>query len=420
MKQSKTITYLKSKITKIVFLLMLVRLGLYIPIPNVDLDIFTQNQMDTKIFGFATMLTGSSFLSIGSLGILPYINASIMIQLLVPVIPGLEQLQKDEGEFGRQQITKYTRYLTFIWSIFLSSGLACFLVKPTIFNWTWILGLQIVLALVTGSMLSMWFCELITQEKLGNGSSILIFINIIGNVPNSLNDLNNALFGKISYFDNLKTSSQILILYFFFVSVIILFQTAYKKVYIISAKQLTQNSSNQNFFTFKNTYLPFKINQGGIMPLVFSSTIVGFIMSLAKFFIKLTFINDFAYSFINFLSIALNIILIIFFSCFYAALVLKPNDISQNLTKMAYIIPEIRQGKDTTKYLENLVERLAFIGGLFLSFLVFFPLIIDNFLQVNIFKNVTSLLILIGVITDVTAELRVYRVLLKYEKLFKR
>merc|ERR1712160_100418 len=349
---------------------------------------------------------------IGALGILPYINASIIIQLLVPVLPQLEQLQKEEGEFGRQQITRYTRYLALIWAVILSSAIAFFLVKPIIFDWS------ISLALVTGSILSMWFSELITEEGLGNGSSMLIFINIVGSIPNSFSDLNNALFSQASYLDNLRISGQGLIFYLFVVSVIILFQDSYKKINIVAAKQLNISSSNQsqNFSQLKNSYIPLKVNQGGIMPLVFSSTIAVFLAYPVQQLLNLGFVNpSFATSFLSVYSIILNILLVVFFSCFYAALVLKPDDISQNLAKMAYSIPGIRQGKDTTKYLEKTVARLAFMGGLFLAFLAFFPLVIGNVLQVNIFKNVTSLLILIGVITDVTSQIRGYLVARKYE-----
>jgi len=412
--QSETTALLKAKITKILFLLLLVRLGLYIPVPNIDLDLFSQNQNTNPIFGFAKTLTGSSFLGIGALGILPYINASIIIQLLVPVLPQLEQLQKEEGEFGRQQITRYTRYLALIWAIILSSAIAFFLVKPIIFDWSISLALEIILALVSGSILSMWFSELITEEGLGNGSSMLIFINIVGSIPNSFSELNNALFSQASYLDNLRISGQGLIFYLFVVSVIILFQDSYKKINIVAAKQLNLSSSDQsqNFSQLKNSYIPLKVNQGGIMPLVFSSTIAVFLAYPVQQLLNLGFVNN---SFLSVYSITINILLVVLFSCFYAGLVLKPDDISQNLAKMAYSIPGVRQGKDTTKYLEKTVARLAFLGGLFLAFLAFFPLVVGNVLQVNIFKNVTSLLILIGVITDVTSQIRGYLVARKYE-----
>ena len=414
MEQSETTALLKAKITKILFLLLLVRLGLYIPVPNIDLDLFSQNQNTNPIFGFAKTLTGSSFLGIEAIGILPYINASIIIQLLVPVLPQLEQLQKEEGEFGRQQITRYTRYLALIWAIILSSAIAFFLVKPIIFDWSISLALEIILALVTGSILSMWFSELITEEGLGNGSSMLIFINIVGSIPNSFSELNNALFSQASYLDNLRISGQGLIFYLFVVSVIILFQDSYKKINIVAAKQLNLSSSDQsqNFSQLKNSYIPLKVNQGGIMPLVFSSTIAVFLAYPVQQLLNLGFVNN---SFLSVYSITINILLVVLFSCFYAGLVLKPDDISQNLAKMAYSIPGVRQGKDTTKYLEKTVARLAFLGGLFLAFLAFFPLVVGNVLQVNIFKNVTSLLILIGVITDVTSQIRGYLVARKYE-----
>lgn len=414
MEQSETTALLKAKVTKILFLLLLVRLGLYIPVPNIDLDLFSQNQNTNPIFGFAKTLTGSSFLGIGALGILPYINASIIIQLLVPVLPQLEQLQKEEGEFGRQQITRYTRYLALIWAVILSSAIAFFLVKPIIFDWSISLALEIILALVTGSILSMWFSELITEEGLGNGSSMLIFINIVGSIPNSFSELNNALFSQASYLDNLRISGQGLIFYLFVVSVIILFQDSYKKINIVAAKQLNLSSSDQsqNLSQLKNSYIPLKVNQGGIMPLVFSSTIAVFFAYPVQQLLNLGFVNN---SFLSVYSITINILLVVLFSCFYAGLVLKPDDISQNLAKMAYSIPGIRQGKDTTKYLEKTVARLAFMGGLFLAFLAFFPLVVGNVLQVNIFKNVTSLLILIGVITDVTSQIRGYLVARKYE-----
>ena len=130
MKISETIFLLQKKITKILGLLLLVRLGLYIPVPNIDLDIFSQGQNINPMFSFARTLTGSSFLGIGALGILPYINSSIIIQLLTSVLPNLERLQKEEGELGRQKISRYTRYLTFVWAVVLSTAIAFFLIKP--------------------------------------------------------------------------------------------------------------------------------------------------------------------------------------------------------------------------------------------------------------------------------------------------
>lgn len=422
MATSETLNLLKIKILKILGLLILVRLGLFIPVPNVDLDIFIQGQGTNQLFGFAKNLTGSSFLAIGSLGILPYINSSIVIQLLTPVIPSLERLQKEEGELGRQQISKYTRYLTFFWALILSSGIAYFLIKPIVFNWSAFLGAKIVIALTTGSMLSMWFAELITNENLGNGSSMLIFINIVGGIPANFTEFSQNLNSE-SIGNNFSAVGVATLIYLSIVTVIVLVQDSYKKINIVSARQLNFNYLKQDTQTteLKNSYIPVKLNQGGIMPLVFSTTIA----TLLFYPLQLALVNIFSVvgnslgNILTVVSFGLNIVLVVFFSSFYALLVLKPKDLSENLTKMSYSIPGLKQGKETTQYLEQIISRLAFMGGIFLAFLAFFPFLIGNFFQFNIFKNLTSLIILIGVITDVSSQIRGYLVSQNYES-FKK
>lgn len=415
---SETTNLLKQKIFKILGLLFFIRLGLYIPVPCVDLDIFSQNQVVNPLFGFARNLTGSSFLGIGSLGILPYINSSIVIQLLTPVVPALERLQKEEGELGRQQINRYTKYLTLAWALILSTSCAFFLVKPVVFNWNLILALKIILSLTTGSMLSMWFAELITNENLGNGSSMIIFINIIGGLPGSINEFGNTL-NSADGINNFILIGSLFLVYLLIVCVIILVQDSYKKINVVSARQLNFNYLEQNTqdVELKSSYIPIKLNQGGIMPLVFSTTIATLLFyPLQLALTKVLSIPGFSLSnILTFISFGLNIVLVVFFSSFYALLVLKPKDLSENLTKMAYAIPGFKQGKQTTQYLEQIISRLAFMGGLFLAFLAFFPFLLTTIFQVSIFKNVTSLVILIGVITDVSSQIRGYLVSQNYE-----
>ena len=416
MAASETINLLKEKIFKILGLLILIRLGLYIPVPTVDLDIFSQNQISNPLFGFAKNLTGSSFLGVGSLGILPYINSSIVVQILTPVIPDLERLQKEEGELGRKQITRYTRYLTFGWAIVLSTAVAYFLVRPVVFNWSLGLGFKIIASLTTGSMLSMWFGELITNEGLGNGSSMIIFINIIGSIPASLDELSKKMSGNTNL-NSLAVLGEALLGYLLIVLIIVLVQDAYKKISIVSARQLNFDYTEQNVQNpeSKNTYIPIKLNQGGIMPLVFSTTIATVLFYPLQVFLTGLFKGVGVANLLTLTSFGLNIVLVVFFSSFYALLVLKPKDLSQNLAKMAYIIPGLRQGKQTTQHLEQVISRLAFMGGLFLAFLAFFPILLGNIFEFNIFKNLTSLLILIGVITDVTSQIRGYLVSQNYE-----
>jgi preprotein translocase subunit SecY len=419
---SETTNLLRQKIIKILGLLIFIRLGLYIPVPGVDLDIFSQNLTLNPLFGFAKNLTGSSFLGIGSLGILPYINASIVIQLLTPVVPALERLQKEEGELGRQQITRYTKYLTLFWALVLSIACAFVLVKPVVFNWNALLALKVILSLTTGSMLSMWFAELITNENLGNGSSMIIFINIIGGLPSSITELSKNLQNA----DSLTSLSIITCLFFIYlliVCIIVLVQDSYKRINIVSARQLNFNSLEQNYqnLELKNSYIPIKLNQGGIMPLVFSTTVA----TVLFYPLQVGLTNLFSMTglgltnLLTLVSFLLNIVLLVFFSSFYALLVLKPKDLSENLTKMAYAIPGLKQGRQTTQYLEQIISRLAFMGGLFLAFLAFFPFLLTTVFQLTVFKNITSLVILIGVITDVSSQIRGYLVSQNYES-FKK
>jgi len=418
MVRSETTNLLKEKILKILGLLVLIRLGLYIPVPNIDLDIFTQNQVSNPLFGFAKNLTGSSFLGVGSLGILPYINSSIVIQLLTPVLPSLERLQKEEGELGRQQISKYTRYLTFGWALILSTSVAFFLVKPIVFNWSIILALKIIASLTTGSMLSMWFAELITNENLGNGSSMIIFINIIGSIPANFNEFSQNL-ANTSSIASLATTATVFALYLFIVCMIVLVQESYKKIDIVSARQLNFNSTEKDpqSSELKNSYIPIKLNQGGIMPLVFSTTIATLLFYPLQLFLSGLFgaMGIELTGFLTLVSFLLNLVLVIFFSSFYALIVLKPKDLSENLTKLAYSIPGLKQGKETTQYLEQIISRLAFMGGIFLAFLALFPLVLAGLFHFNVFKNLTSLVILVGVITDVSSQIRGYLISQNYE-----
>jgi preprotein translocase subunit SecY len=412
MENITTRTLLKNKIFKILGLLLLVRLGLYVPVPGVDLDIFTQGQSLNPMFGFAKTLVGNSFLGVGCLGILPYINASIIIQILTPIFPKLEKLQKEEGELGRQQLNRYIRYLTFLWSCVLSTGVAFFLIKPLSFDWNLFLASKIIISLTTGSMLSMWFAELITEESLGNGSSMIIFINIVGGIPNNINNLLQTI-SQTSLSQSAATISQSFLVYLFTVLIIIIFQDAFKKVNVVSAKQLT----TQDEANLQNSFIPLKLNQGGIMPLVFSSTVALVLVYPVQILLNnLSAGNSsFAATTLTIYSFLINLILVIFFSCFYVSLVLKPNDMAENLGKMAYNVPGVRPGKDTANYLEKTIIRLAFIGGVFLAFLAFFPFLVGNLLKITLFKNLTSLLILIGVVTDTTSQIRGYLISTRYE-----
>ena len=258
-------------------------------------------------------------------------------------------------------------------------------------------------------MLTAWLGELITKEELGNGSSMILFMNIASGLPSNLTQFS---FDNLSSIKNLSALFISYLVYFGIVILVVLVQYSYKRVEIVSAKQLNFNSLEQSFVSskLKNGYIPLKLNQGGIMPLVFSSTIATFILVP----LQVIFPNVNLLTLFNFV---LNLILVVFFSAFYALLVLNPKDLSTNLTKMSYNVPGLKQGKATTRYLEQVIVRLALLGGIFLAFLTFFPIIVGNVFKFNLFKNLTSLIFLIGVITDVTSQVKGYLISRNYEGL---
>jgi len=247
---------------------------------------------------------------------------------------------------------------------------------------------------------------------------MIIFINIIGSIPANFNEFAQNL-NNTSSINSIVTTMFVFLLYLFIVCMIVLVQESYKKIDIVSARQLNFNSAEKGSQSteLKNSYIPIKLNQGGIMPLVFSTTIA----TLLFYPLQIVLANIFAAmgaqltSFLTLVSFFLNLVLVIFFSSFYALIVLKPKDLSENLTKLAYSIPGFKQGKETTKYLEQIISRLAFMGGIFLAFLALFPFVLSGLFHFNVFKNLTSLVILVGVITDVSSQIRGYLISQNYE-----
>lgn len=397
-------------------LLILSRLGTFIPVPGVDHDAFYQSIATNPIVTFLNIFSGGGFASIGifALGIVPYINASIVIQLATTSIPSLEKLQKEEGETGRQKISQITRYIALGWAAIQSLGVS-FWVRPYVFNWDTLFVIQMTLALTTGSMLIMWFSEQITEKGIGNGPSLLIFINIIAGLPK-----------LIQQKSSLATNNQVLELFvlasIFLVMIIgiIFIQEGSRRIPIVSARQLGKGQSQS-----KTSYLPLRLNQGGVMPIIFASAIL-----VLPAYLSQIIQNQFLLNFLALLSpnsrdknlyLIFYFSLILFFSYFYASLIINPNDVSQNLKKMESSIPGVRPGKATTDYLQKTLNRLTFLGALFLAFIAVIPSIIENMTNISTFKGLgaTSLLILVGVAIDTSRQIQTYLISKNYENIMK-
>ena len=407
----------KERILLTLGLLILSRLGTFIPVPGVDHDAFYQSIASNPIVSFLNIFSGGGFASIGifALGIVPYINASIIIQLATTSIPSLEKLQKEEGEAGRQKISQITRYLALGWATIQSIGVS-FWVRPYVFNWDTQFVIQMTLALTTGSMLIMWFSEQITEKGIGNGPSLLIFINIIAGLPKLIQQKSSLVNTNTQITELLVLASIFLIM----IVGIIFIQEGTRRIPIVSARQLGKGQSQS-----KTSYLPLRLNQGGVMPIIFASAILVLPAYLTQI-IK----NQFLLNFLNLLSpnsgdknlyLVFYFSLILFFSYFYASLIINPNDVSQNLKKMESSIPGVRPGKATTDYLQKTLNRLTFLGALFLAFIAVIPSVIENITNISTFKGLgaTSLLILVGVAIDTSRQIQTYLISRNYENIMK-
>jgi preprotein translocase subunit SecY len=408
---------IKDRIFTTLFLLILSRLGTFIPVPGVDHDAFYESISNNPIVSFLNIFSGGGFASIGlfALGIVPYINASIIMQLGTTSIPALEKLQKEEGEIGRQKISQFTRIAALGWALIQSIGIS-FWVRPYVFDWNTEFVISMTLALSTGSMIIMWFSEQITEKGIGNGPSLLIFVNIVSGLPKLLqqqpetNGLNNELFEL----------SLLVLIFLTMIIGIIFVQEGARRIPIVSAKQLSQGQIQS-----KTSYLPLKLNQGGVMPIIFASAL----LVLPSYLAQLT-TNDFILKILNLFSpsgtnkniyLLFYFSLILFFSYFYTSLVLNPDDVAQNLKKMESSIPGIRPGKATRDYLQKTLNRLTFLGALFLALIAVIPSIIESLTNISTFKGLgaTSLLILVGVAIDTSKQVQTYLISKNYENIMK-
>lgn len=413
---------LRGRLLVTIGMLLLIRLGIYIPVPGIDRAAFQQGLQSSglgNLIGILDILAGGGISALGifALGILPYINASIIMQLMAQAIPSLENLQKNEGEAGRRKISQITRYVALAWAIFQSFGIALFVSNyaetpgPTFIA-------QTVLALTAGSMFVMWVGELITERGIGNGASLLIFISIVSTLPRSLGQtIQLAQTGD----RGVVTGVVILLLVFLAMIVGIVFvQEGTRRIPIISARRQV----GRRQYLERSSYLPLRLNQGGVMPIIFASMVLFLPASVVQFLPN----NDLLNQVIRYLSpghwlyIVVYLTLILFFSYFYASLIVNPVDMAQNLKKMGASIPGIRPGKATSEYIERVLNRLTFLGAIFLGLVAVIPTAVESVTSVRTFQGLgaTSLLILVGVAIDTAKQIQTYVISQRYEGMVKQ
>ncbi|MBE9094525.1 preprotein translocase subunit SecY [Tychonema sp. LEGE 07203] len=411
---------LRGRILVTLGLLILVRLGVHLPVPGIDRVAFAQNVQNSPLIGFLDLFSGGGLSALGifALGILPYINASIIVQLLTAALPSLEDLQKNEGEAGRRKISQITRYVSLGWAILQSIGIAIW-VSPFAQAPAPLFIAQTALALTAGSMFVMWISELVTERGIGNGASLLIFINIVSVLPRSL----GQTFELAQSGDNAIVGRVIVLLLVFLVTIvgIVFVQEGTRRIPIISARRQV----GRKVYRESRSYLPLRLNQGGVMPIIFASSVL-----IVPSFLAQSLNNPFLVQVANVLSpngpapwayALFYLTLILFFSYFYASLIVNPVDMSQNLKKMGASIPGIRPGQKTSDYVEKVLNRLTFLGAIFLGLVAIVPTAVESAIGVQTFRGfgATSLLILVGVAIETAKQIQTYVISQRYEGMVK-
>jgi preprotein translocase subunit SecY len=416
-----TVPEIRRKIAFTAAMLLLYRLGAYIPAPGIDVgavkDASANFSGSGNILGFLNLFSGGSLsrLSLFALGIMPYITASIILQLLTVVVPSLEKLQK-EGEVGQQKITQYTRYLTvalafaqslgyvflFSSSSFLSGG-----VSP-IGERTFTKVFLVVISLTAGTTLLMWLGELITQRGIGNGISLMIFASIASRIPDGIS----------KWWTN---PDQVFIVMMPFIALavivaIVFVQEGQRRIPVQYAKRVV----GRRMTSGGSTYLPLRVNMAGVIPVIFAASIMAFPPTIGQLLntpAALDFANFFGPN--GWAYVAGESFFIIVFTYFYTAVTFNPVDQADNLKKYGGFIPGVRPGRPTAEYLDRILSRLTFPGALYLALVAALPTILISQTSANFFFGGTSILIVIGVALDTVKQLEAQLMMRNYEGFLK-
>jgi preprotein translocase subunit SecY len=414
-----SVAEIRKKLAFTAAILALYRLGAYIPAPGVNIDALNEienNFSGSGILGFLNTFSGGSLsrLSLFALGIMPYITASIILQLLTVVVPSLERLQK-EGEVGQQKITQYTRYLT-VGLAFMQSLGYVFLFRSfgseagvsVLGTLTFPKVMLIVIALTAGCTLLMWMGELITQRGIGNGISLMIFASIVSGLP-----------GGIEKWWNSPDQVFVVMMPFIALAVvvaIVFVQEGQRRIPVQYAKRVVGRKMTSG----GSTYLPLRVNMAGVIPVIFAASIMAFPPTIGQL-LNTPAALDFAAFFEpnGWAYVVGEVFFIIIFTYFYTAVTFNPVDQADNLKKYGGFIPGVRPGRPTAEYLDRILSRLTFPGALYLGAVAALPTILISQTSAGFYFGGTSILIVVGVALDTVKQLEAQLMMRNYEGFLK-
>ncbi|MEM8497250.1 MAG: preprotein translocase subunit SecY [Pseudomonadota bacterium] len=399
------------------------RIGTHIPVPGINPDqleaLFNQNQ--GTIIGLANMFSGGALerMSILALGIMPYISASIIMQLMTAVTPSLEALKK-EGEAGRRKITQYTRYGTVLLALIQGTGMSVGMAgQGMAFSTGFAFHFVAVTSLVTGAVFMMWLGEQITERGIGNGISMLIFAGIVAGLPSAIGQsLEQARQGELS----ILVLLGILVIAIGVIYLIVRIERGQRRITINYAKR----QQGRRMMQAQSSHLPLKVNMSGVIPAIFASSILLFPASLAQWFGQSASDMDWLQEFALVigpgqpLNIILFTALIIFFCFFYTALMFNPSDVADNLKRSGAFLPGIRPGAQTATYIDNVLTRLTLFGSIYMALVCLLPQFLVVFWNVPFYLGGTSLLIVVVVLMDFMSQVQSHLMSTQYESLMKK
>lgn len=415
---------LKRRIIATLLLLAVYRVGVHIPTPGIDGRVLASifERAKGTLLGFFDMFAGGGLerLSVFALGIMPYISASIILQLLTVVVPTLERLSK-EGEAGRKKITQYTRYGTVVISLIQGFGIAVGLEQMrgaagelVVYNPGWAFRLMTMITLTGGTAFIMWLGEQITEKGIGNGISLIIFAGIVARMPNAIaGTMSLVNSGEMNWFVVILITAMMLLV----VGFIIFMETSQRRIPVQYAKRVV----GRRMYGGQSTHLPLKVNTAGVIPPIFASSILMFPATIASF-IAHPYMKKFSELLTpgSVLHEILYIGFIIFFCFFYTAIVFNPDNVSDNMKKYGGYIPGIRPGKKTSDYIERILSRVTLIGAVYISFVCVLPTLLVRQFNVPFYFGGTALLIVVGVALDTIQQIESHLILRHYDGLVKK
>ena len=410
---------LRAKIIYTLSILIVVRVGAHIPIPGVDANALAGafERLQDTLFGLFNMFVGGAFekASLFSLGIMPYISASIIIQLMGSVLPYFQRLQK-EGEAGRKKITQITRYGTVLIATMQSYGVTVFLEKElqVVVNPGPLFVFTAIISMVTGTILLMWMGERVTERGIGNGISLIIMVGIISSLPFVIgNEIRAVIAGEKLFISELVLMG---IMYLVICFVVLLTQGT-RKIPVQYAKRVV----GRKVYGGQNTHIPLRVNTAGVMPIIFAQSIMFIPSTVSTFFVD----SEFSTSIMRWFSFEHPVywiffgLMIIFFTYFYTAIAFDPIQVSSQMKQQGGFIPGVRPGKKTSEFIDNILSKVTLPGSVALAMVAIFPYILMQTMDVEYdlasFFGGTSLLIIVGVALDTLQQLESYLMMRHYD-----